>query len=54
MLIKLTSKWEAFTLFLRDFPGGPGVKNLPYNAVDMASILGLGAEIPHAEEQLSL
>ena len=30
------------------------VKNLPCNAGDMGSILGLGTKIPHAAEQLSL
>ena len=38
----------------RDFPDGPVVKNLPYNAKDMGSIPGQGAKIPHATEQLSL
>ena len=37
----------------RDFPGGPVVKNLPYNAGDMGSIPGLGTKIPHSGEQLS-
>ena len=37
----------------RDFPGGPVVKNLPYNAGDMGSIPGLGTKIPHSVEQLS-
>ena len=37
----------------RDFPGGPMVKNLPYNAGDMGSIPGQGTKIPHAGEQLS-
>ena len=36
------------------FPGGPGVKNLPWNAGDLGSIPGWGTRIPHAEEQLSL
>ena len=36
------------------FPGGPGVKNLPWNAGDLGSIPGWGTRIPHAEEHLSL
>ena len=44
---KAWSKCEAIksrTLFLkiRDFPGGPVVKNLPTNAGDTGSILGPG------------
>ena len=35
---------------LTDFPGGPLVKNLPANAGDTGSVIGL---IPHATEQLS-
>ena len=38
---------------LRDFPGGPVVKNLPCNAGDASSIPGRGTKIPHAVEQLS-
>ena len=38
---------------LRDFPGGPVVKNLPYNAGDSGSIPGQGTKIPHAVEQLN-
>ena len=33
---------------LRDFPGGPVIKNLPLNAGDVASIPGWGTKIPHA------
>ena len=36
-----------------DFPGGPVVKNLPYNAGDLGSIPGQGTKIPHATGQLS-
>ena len=36
-----------------DFPGGPVLKNLPYNAGDVGSIPGWGAKISHALEQLS-
>ena len=39
---------------LRNFPGGPGVKNLPSNAGDVGLISGEGTKIPHAVEQLSL
>ena len=38
----------------KDFPGGPVVKNPPYNAVDMGSIPDQGTKIPHAVGQLSL
>ena len=37
----------------RDFPGGPVVKNPPYNAGDAGLIPGQGTKIPHAVEQLS-
>ena len=36
-----------------DFPGGPVVKNLPFNAGDTDSIPGQETKIPHALEQLS-
>ena len=39
---------------MKDFPGGPVVKNLPCNAGDVGSIPGQGTEIPYATEQLSL
>ena len=39
---------------LRDFPGGPVVKNLPSNAGDTGWIPGRGTKIPHASGQLSL
>ena len=39
---------------LRDFPGGPVVKNPPSNAGDMGSIPGWGIKIPCASRQLSL
>ena len=38
---------------LRDFPGGPVVKNLPSNAWDAGSIPSQGTKIPHATGQLS-
>ena len=37
-----------------DSPGGPTVKNPPWNARDMGSIPGQGTKIPHATEQPSL
>ena len=39
---------------MKDFPGGPVVKNLPCNAGDVGLIPGQGTEIPYATEQLSL
>ena len=39
---------------MRDFPGGPGVKNLPSYAGNVGSVLGRGTKIPHATGQLSL
>ena len=36
-----------------DFPGGPVVKNPPYNAGDVASIPGRRTRIPHVVGQLS-
>ena len=37
---------------LRDFRGGPGVKNWSCNAGDVGSILGWGTKIPHTLSQL--
>ena len=37
-------------LFFSAFPGGPVVKNPPYNAGDVGSIPGQGTKIPHATE----
>ena len=45
---------EEVKLSLWDFPGGPVVKNPPYNAGDMCSTPGQGTKIPHAMGQLSL
>ena len=50
--------WSNFILLGRiilawDFPGGPGVKNPPYNAGDSGLIPGQGTKIPHAVGQLS-
>ena len=44
---------KAFRIYpeSRDFPGGPGVKNLPANTGDMSLISGPGRS--HAVEQLS-
>ena len=56
MQIKTTMR-HHFTQFrmaiIRDFPGGPVVKNLPSNAGDASSIPGRGTKIPHAAGQLS-
>ena len=38
----------------REFPGGPVVKNLPYNAGDVGLIPCQGTKLPHATGQLSL
>ena len=43
----------CFKKLSRDIPGGPVVKNPPYNAGDMGSIPGQGTKIPHATGQLS-
>ena len=39
---------------MRDFPGGPVVKNLSCNAGDMGWIPGWGTRTPHTMEQLNL
>ena len=39
---------------LRDFPGGPVVKNPPCNAGDVGSIPGLGTKTLHSVERLNL
>ena len=49
----LEARVQQRTKQSQDFPGGPMVKNLPYNAGDMGSIPGQGTKIPHAGEQLS-
>ena len=38
---------------MRDFPGGPGVKNPRCNAADVCSIPSRETKIPHALEQLT-
>ena len=38
---------------MRDFPGGPGVKNLPSNAGDKGQITGWGTKILHAAGQVN-
>ena len=45
--IKLPS-WIYYNNKCRDFPGGPVVKTLPFNARGAGLIPGLGAKIPHA------
>ena len=37
----------------RDFPGGPVVKNLPFNSGHTGLIPRWGTKIPHAARQLS-
>ena len=39
---------------MRDFPGGPVVKNPPSNAGDAGLISGRETKIPHATGQLTL
>ena len=38
----------------QDFPGGPVVRNLPWDAEDVGSIPDQGTKTPHAIQQLSL
>ena len=45
---KQQNKQTNKKMILRDFPCGPVVKNLPYNAGDLGSIPGQGAKIPRA------
>ena len=45
-LPKFQSRFQSYNL--RDFPGGPVVKTLHFNAGGMASIPGEGTKIPHA------
>ena len=59
-LVQSTTQGSLFVLLLdilncliRDFPGGPVVKNLPSNAGDTGSIPGRGTKIPHAAGQQS-
>ena len=48
--LKLTQHCKSTILQLkkkvRDFPGGPVVKNPPYNAGDAGSITGQGTKMP--------
>ena len=46
-------KYSIFFLNVRDFSGGPLVKNPPWDVGDTGSIPGWRTGIPHAEEQLS-
>ena len=48
------SKKRVSRKWLRDFLGGPVVKNPPANAGDAGSNPGWGAGIPHAVGHLSL
>ena len=52
--LDLVYKAHTNICYLRDFPGGPVVENLPCNAGDTGSIPGWGAKIPYVWEQLSL
>ena len=44
---------QKLSIKIRDFPGGPVVKNLPSNAGDAGSIPGQGIKTPHSKGQLS-
>ena len=46
-------KWWQKHMYMRDFPGGPVVKNPTCNAEDMGSIPGQGTKISHAAGQIS-
>ena len=45
------TKW-IILYYLRNFPDGPVVKNMPCSAGVTGSLPGQGPKIPHAEEQL--
>ena len=47
-------KIKSRVLWSWDFPGGPVVKNPPWDAGDVGSIPGQGTKMPHAVEQPSL
>ena len=53
LMAKLTISLSCFKL-LWDFPGGPGVKNLPSNAGDAGSIPGGRTKTPHTVRLLGL
>ena len=44
----MQSRNKYLKVFLKDFPGGPVVKNPPSNARDAGSIPGQGTKTPHA------
>ena len=52
--LSTSSAIRSVKSLLRDFPGGPVIKNLPASAGDTGSTPGLGTKIPHAAGQLSL
>ena len=54
LAVRITDQQLCTTTRMRDFPGGPEVKNLPCNAGDASAISGQGTKIPHATEQRSL
>ena len=41
-----------YKILTRDFPGGPVVKDLPFNAGEVDLNAGQGTKIPHASVQL--
>ena len=45
-------KQRANENLLRDFPGGPVIKSLPFNVGDSSSNPGRGTNIPHAAGHL--
>ena len=45
---------NVLKVYYWDFPSGPLVNNLPYNAGEVGSMPGQGTKIPHASGQLSL
>ena len=53
--IKFSFQWGMLlkVVYIRDFPGGPVVKNPPSSAGDVGLICGWGTKIPHATVQLS-
>ena len=49
----MTRDWINRKRHMRDFPGGPVVKNLPCNAGDMCSVSDQRTKIPRIAGQLS-
>ena len=46
LAMRITDQQLCTTTRMRDFPGGPEVKNLPCNAGDASSISGQGTKLP--------